>query len=207
MATKGSAAKLNLILLGDVAAGKATQSAYFSKKYKLFDFDMGRELTLLRQKDPSVHRVLIKSGDKGILSPSHIAQKILKDKIKKTPKSKGILFDGHPKMVQEAKLAVKLLNEFGRAKPLVLYITIPVAETHKRIAIRKGYIGTKMTKRPDDSLKALQNRAKYYRKNIRGVVRYFSSVYTFKKIDGMGNRDQVRARVQRAINEYLKNSK
>ncbi len=38
----------NLILLGDPGAGKATQAAYFAKKYNMFDFDMGKELTLLR---------------------------------------------------------------------------------------------------------------------------------------------------------------
>ena len=34
----------NLILLGDPAAGKATQVALIVKRYGMFDFDMGHEL-------------------------------------------------------------------------------------------------------------------------------------------------------------------
>ena len=202
---KQKSIQLNLILLGDVAAGKATQSKYFAKKYKLYDFDMGRELTLLRQKQQSVNHTLKKNYDKGILAPTDLCKKILKEKISKLPKSKGILFDGHPKMVQEARLANELLLKTGRSKPLVLYITIPVKETQKRISIRKGYLGTKTTRRSDDTIKGLQNRAKYYRKNIKAVTEYFAKVYTFARIDGMGTPAQVRIRIQKAINFYLKN--
>ncbi len=208
MKTKSAQKKspqLNLILLGDVAAGKATQSAYFSKKYKLFDFDMGRELTLLREKQKSVNHTLKKNYDKGILAPTQLCRKILADKISKLPKSKGILFDGHPKMVQEARLADKLLRQTGRSKPLVLYITIPVKETQRRIATRKGYLGTHTSHRSDDTVKGLQNRAKYYRKNIKAVTEYFATVYTFARIDGMGTPAQVRNRIQKAITFYLKN--
>lgn len=198
---------LNLIILGDVAAGKATQSAYFAKKYNLYDFDMGRELTMLREKQRDVNHILKKNYDKGILAPTQLCRQILRDTIAKVPRSKGILFDGHPKMVQEARLARKLLEQAGRAKPLVLYITIPVAETKKRIALRKGYIGTKTTHRSDDTIKGLHNRAKYYRTNIQQVIKYFSSIYKFEKISGMGTPVMVRARVQKAIDRYIKSLK
>ncbi|QQS23340.1 nucleoside monophosphate kinase [bacterium] len=198
--------QLNLIFLGDVAAGKATQSAYFAKKYKLYDFDMGRELTLLREKQRDVNHILKKNYDKGILAPTQLCRQILRDTISSVPKTKGILFDGHPKMVQEARLARKLLAESGRTKPLVVYITIPVEETKKRIASRQGYKGTNTTRRSDDTLKGLQNRAKYYRINIRQVIKYFSSVYKFERISGMGTPVQVRARIQKAIDLYIKNN-
>ena len=197
--------QLNLVLLGDVCAGKATQSAYFSKKYNLFDFDMGRELTLLREQQKSADHILKKNYDKGILAPTQMVREILLEKISKLPKTKGILFDGHPKMVQEARLVNKLIGQTGRARPLVLYITIPVKETHKRLALRKGYLGTNTTHRSDDTIKGLQNRAKYYRKNIKAVTEYFASVYTFARIDGMGTPVQVRERIQKAITFYLKN--
>lgn len=203
--SKKATAQLNLILLGDVAAGKATQSAYFSKKYKLYDFDMGRELTILREKQSSVNNTLKKNYDKGILAPTQLCRKILKDTISSIPNSKGILFDGHPKMVMEARLVNKLIKESGRTLPLVLYITIPVKETQKRIASRKGYLGTGTTHRSDDTIKGLQNRAKYYRINIKAVTEYFASVYTFARIDGMGSPSQVRQRIQKAITFYLKN--
>ncbi|HEX3099641.1 MAG TPA: nucleoside monophosphate kinase [Patescibacteria group bacterium] len=198
---------LNLVLLGDPGAGKATQAAFFAKKYKMFDYDMGRELTLLRQKNKAADAVMKQKNDKGILTPTAIVRKMNQENILKTSAAKGILFDGHPKMVGEAKLVAKLLKENNRTKPLVLYLKIPQHEMLDRIQNRKGYFNTKFDKRADDSTTALRNRAKYYRKNIAEVIEFFKTTYTFANIDGTGTRTQVRARIQKAINFYLKNYK
>ncbi len=196
---------LNLVLLGDPGAGKATQAEYFAKKYGMFDFDMGRELTLLREKDSKVESAQKRTADKGILTPTVIVRGINKRIVLGLPKSQAILFDGHPKMVGEAKLIAKYLKETNRTKPLVLYIRIPTEEVVKRIRQRKGYQNTGLNKRADDSITALRNRAKYYRKNIAEVVEFFKSTYTFANIDGMGTRTEVRKRIQKAIDFYLKN--
>ncbi len=196
---------LNLVLLGDPGAGKATQADFFANKYKMLDYDMGRELTLLRQKSKAADDVMSKNNDKGLLTPTAIVRKLNRSTILDTPSTKGILFDGHPKMVGEAKIVSKLLKETGRSKPLVLYLRIPQQEVINRIQKRKGYYNTKFSKRADDSVTALRNRAKYYRKNIAEVVEFFKSTYTFANIDGMGTRTEVRKRIQKAIDFYIKN--
>lgn len=196
---------LNLILLGDPGAGKATQAAYFAKKYKMFDYDMGRELTLLREKNKDVDAAQKRTADKGILTPTKIARGLNRQIVLGTPKTTGILFDGHPKMLGEAKLIAKMLKDTKRMKPLVLYLRIPQQEIISRIQKRKGYYNTKFNKRADDSATGLRNRAKYYRKNIAEVVEFFKNNYTFANIDGMGTRAQVRARLQKAVDFYLKN--
>jgi adenylate kinase len=196
---------LNLVLLGDPGAGKATQAEYFAKKYGMFDYDMGRELTLLRQKDKKFDSDQKRTGDKGLLTPTKIVRSLNKKVVLGLPKSKPILFDGHPKMIGEAKLIAKYLKETKRTNPLVLYIRIPSDEVVKRIQKRKGYYNTKFNKRADDSTTALRNRAKYYRKNITEVVDFFKSTYTFANIDGMGTRAEVRKRIQKAIDFYVKN--
>ncbi len=197
--------QLNLVLLGDVGAGKATQSAYFAKKYGLFDFDMGRELTLLRDKDKRVENAQRKTADRGILTPTSIVRDINRKVITSISSNKGILFDGHPKMVGEAKLVKQLLEQTSRTKPLVLYITIPISETVQRIKERKGYLGTKIAKRSDDTVSGLSNRARYYKKNIKQVTEYFEQHYTFGRINGLGSRTDVRKRIQKAIDFYIKN--
>ncbi len=195
--------KLNLIILGDPGAGKATQAKYFAKKYLMYDFDMGRELTLLRQKSLTTDQIIKKSVDKGFLAPTKIVRDINKKIVLGLPKSKSILFDGHPKMIGEAKLISKYLKETKRSKPLVLYISIPNEEIIKRTHLRKGYSNTKFNRRSDDTISALKNRAKYYRKNIAEVVKFFKSNYTFATINGLGDRVTVRKRIQKAIDFYL----
>src|SRR3989338_3436378 len=192
---------MNVILLGDPAAGKATQAGMLVKKFGLYDMDMGLELNKLRAKSLQVDGVLAKSTDKGNLAPTKIVHDIFRDIITSVPKDQGILFDGTPKMLNEAKLVIRLLKKYGRAMPVVLYITIPLEETVQRMHKRNGYDTGKFGKRVDDSVEALKNRARYYRRNVSAVVGYLESEFPYKKISGVGSKGDVQKRVLEAIKQ------
>ena len=194
----------NIILLGDPAAGKATQAAFLVKKYNLFDFDMGKELSRLRSKDKQIDSLLKTNNDKGKLTPTAVVRKILRDTIAKIPSSSGILFDGHPKMLGEAKLVRQLMVKNKRTSPLIIYLTIPLEETVRRIKSRKGYFNGKFGKRADDNSQALRNRAKYYRTNISQVIDYFKQTHKFIKISGLGSRSSVETRLNKEIKQWEK---
>lgn len=195
---------ITIILLGDPAAGKATQAEYLCKEYKLYDFDMGKELAKLRRRDQQINKNLQNNNDKGKLTPTKIVRGILRDTIGNAPASKGILFDGHPKMLGEAQIVNLLLKQQHRIAPLVIYLSIPVEETIKRMHDRVGYFAGKYGKRSDDSNQALKNRIKYYRKNIAEVIEFFSSYYEFHKINGLGSRSQVQKQIEQVVKQYLK---
>jgi adenylate kinase len=194
---------LNIILLGDPASGKATHGAFIAKKYRLYDLDMGRELrsiehdTALRKK----YR-LDKTLDSGKLTPTELVRKLLHDKIKSVPKKQGILFNGTPKMLGEAKLVSKWLKETGRNRLLFLYLSIPLSETIRRMTSRKTYFKGKFSKRPDDNNNALKNRIKYYQVNIKQVVSFFKKLYPYKNISTIGNIPEARQRLVKALKQY-----
>lgn len=192
---------LNIVLLGDVAAGKATQTAYLVKRYGVYDFDMGRVLRESRGADPKINAVLARTIDAGKLAPTKLVQGIFKSTVKSVPRTKGIVFDGTPKMLGEAKLLARLLKETKRLNPLVIYLQVPIEESVKRMKTRKE----KHKRRPDDTSSALKNRIKYYRKNIREVVEYFRDRYTLVHIDGTGSKQEVRSRIMKAVDFYIKN--
>lgn len=186
----------NIILLGDPAAGKATHGAYLAKKYNLYDLDMGRELRAL-DKNIKLRKKykLDQTLNSGKLTPTELVRTLLKDKIHATPKTKGILFNGTPKMLGEAKLVKKWLKEEGRENILFIYLSIPLKETISRMTSRKTYFHGKFSKRPDDNKKALKNRIAYYQKNIKEVVEYFKKLYPFTKISTMGTIQDARKRI------------
>ncbi len=186
---------LNIILLGDPAAGKATQAQRLLKSFPLYDLDMGKELRLLKAKNAKVRKLLEGTYDKGNLTQTDLVRGIHKQKVLATPTSKGILFDGTPKMVGEAKLIQKWLKQTGRTQAVLVYLSIPMSETIKRMTSRVEYFKGKFSKRSDDNEKALKNRVKYYRKNITGVVAYFKKLYPYKKISGLGSIEEVNARI------------
>lgn len=196
---------LNIILLGDPAAGKETQARFLIKKFPLYDFDMGRELTRLRFENPEIDILLKKNYDHGKLTPTHVIRKILTNTIQLIPRAKGILFDGHPKMLGEAKLVNKLLGLEDRVKPIVIYLSIPLEETVIRMHDRKGYFSGKFGKRADDTDTALKNRVKYYRTNIAQVTEFFKTQYMFKKVSGLGTKEEVNKRLLATIRSMTTN--
>ena len=194
----------NLILLGDPAAGKGTQAARLAAKYRMYNFDMGHEV-----RKPSVRAKFnyAKTTGAGNLTPTAIVRGILERTIRTVSPSRGILFNGHPKMIGEARLAAKWLREADRQDPLVLYLAIPATETLRRAEKRLVRIGGKLVRREDDSGQALINRRKYYREQVAHVVTFFKKNYAFKKISGIGNEREVYARIVAAIAAHEKKQK
>jgi adenylate kinase family enzyme len=194
---------LNIILLGDPASGKATHGAFLAKKYRLYDLDMGKELRSLEhnQKLRKKYR-LDKTLDSGKLTPTELVRNLLHDKIHSTKKSTGILFNGTPKMLGEAKLVAKWLKQEKRDSVLFIYLSIPISETMRRMTSRKTYFKGKFSKRPDDNNKALKNRIAYYNKNISEVVIFFKKHYPFIKISTMGTISEARKRINKNLEKF-----
>lgn len=188
----------NLILLGDPAAGKATHARMLLQSRPMLDLDMGKELR--RMQKQRARKALTRTLDQGKLTPTQIVRKILHEKIVNAPKHQGILFDGTPKMVGEAKLVHKWLKQQKRQDPVVVYLYIPMHETVKRMRHREEYFKGKFSKRADDNVRALKNRVAYYRHNIREVVKFFKTQYQYKKISSVGSKKQVHDRLMK----YLK---
>jgi adenylate kinase len=140
----------------------------------------------------------------GKLTPTAIVQKIFKHLILEVPQNKGILFNGTPKMINEAKLVARLLKASGRAEPLMIYLDLSEAETLKRLKKRLVKIDGKLVKRDDDSERAFHNRQKYYKEQVARVVAFFEGKYTVKRISGMGTEAAVAKKIETAIENYLK---
>lgn len=195
---------LNIILLGDPAAGKATHGTYLAKKYNLYDLDMGRELRALEH-DPTLRKKyqLDKTLDSGKLTPTELVRQLLRDRIHSISQDQGILFNGTPKMLGEAKLVTKWLKEEKRTNIIFIYLSIPLAETMLRMTGRKQYFKGKFSKRPDDNDKALKNRVKYYQTNIKDVVAFFKSKYPFAKISTMGTVGEAKKRIIEKLQKLI----
>jgi adenylate kinase family enzyme len=191
----------NLILLGDPASGKGTHSARLVKEYHLYNFDMGHEV-----RKPAIRKKFdfTKTTGLGKLTPTDIVRDILRRTIRSVPAEQGILFNGHPKMIGEARLVAKWLREAGRSDPLVIYLTIPAAESLRRIRGRVAVVDGKRVKRDDDTERALMNRRKYYREQVARVVAFFKGKYRFKKISSLGTEAEVARRIITTIERERK---
>jgi adenylate kinase family enzyme len=195
---------LNIILLGDPASGKATHGKFLAEKYRLYDLDMGRELRRIKNRNLRKKFKLGKTLDKGKLTPTRLVREILHHHISHLPKHKGLLLNGTPKMIGEARLVARWLKQAKRDKVLMIYLTIPLKETIRRMTEREEYFKGKFSKRPDDNDRALKNRIKYYHVNITEVVNFLKKCYPFVKISTLGTILGAKKRLIGKIDAYEK---
>lgn len=195
-------APLNIFFLGDLGAGKATQSALLAKKYRLAIIDMGVEQEVQRRRDPKTDAIFRRTVDVGVMNPTKIYRTLVANAVKRTPKSQGIIFAGHPKMPAEVRYVSRLMRKVGRKRIISLYSTIPWKETLKRNLRRKGYFGHK--KRADDSLEAIKKRRHFSQANLVKSQPVYKSLYPFAKVSGMGTVAEVHERVLKAVERLTK---
>jgi adenylate kinase len=197
---KASSRPITIILLGDIAAGKGTHAAFLKKQYHCVELDMGRELRALKVKNDKLAKQIAATTDKGKLAQTDIVRGIIHAFIANAPKKKGLLFNGNPKMVGEARLTKKWLAESGRDSKytIVLYLKISKTEMIKRMTGRSI-----AENRADDNLKALEHRLHYYKKNISAVCEYFKKQFTFHMISSMGDITTVEKNIEQSINAFI----
>ena len=76
----GTKIPFNLILLGDIASGKATQAVRLVRKYRMYDFDMGAILRTPKYKKLGCYEEI---GGKGKLTSTEVVRKIFREIIPK----------------------------------------------------------------------------------------------------------------------------
>ncbi len=195
---------LNIILLGDPGSGKGTQAKTLLKKYQMTDIDVGKELRKLWVKDKKFSKKYQASYDKGFIMTSKVVAEMFRKMVFGAPKNKGLLFNGGPKKIAEAKLITNWLKKLQREDPLVFYISIPIAERRKRLMARKEYLLGKLSRRAEDSPQSQDRRFKEHQKNLSKVVAYLKPRYKFAGINGVGTPQQVYKRIQKVIDSHLK---
>lgn len=195
-------APLNIFLVGDLGAGKATQSAFIKREFGLHEFDFGLEQALLRKKDRALDTLLKKTVDIGKLTPTQVYRAVVSAAIQKIKLSQGILFDGGPRMPGEVRMVSKLLEKQKRTRSICIYLTVPKSEAIRRIQSRPGYFGT--GKRVDDSPEAIYNRFKYVQASVRQAREVYKTLYPFAVVSGLGTVEEVHERVLKTIKRLEK---
>lgn len=106
---------MNIIFLGAPSCGKGTQAKIIANKFKLNHISVG---DLLREKIEDLSDPLgleIKEVvSKGLLVNDELIIRIIDDSINKLSSDEGILFDGFPRTLEQARLLDILFTKYGR---------------------------------------------------------------------------------------------
>ncbi len=212
---------LNIILLGRSGSGKGTQAKFLCNKFNLEYIGSGDLLREFSNRDLTVSKRLKKELAEGKLMPTWIPFYLWLDKLVHLPEDKGILFDGSPRKVAEAKMLEDVLLWFGRKNVKAVLIDVSREEAYKRmisrrICIKCGNISSVKTDekkeikcekcnepmrvRPGDHPDAIEARLDWFDKETQKSIDFYEKKGMLIKING----EQAIEDVSKEIIEKLK---
>ncbi len=125
---------LNIILFGPPGAGKGTQSAKLIEKYGLIHIATGDLFRKHLGEKTELGKKAKGYMDAGNLVPDSLVIEMVEHKLEEVGDVEGIIFDGFPRTVAQAKSLDKMLE--GKDSPVrkFLALQVPQKELNRKIA-------------------------------------------------------------------------
>ncbi|UCC61252.1 MAG: adenylate kinase [Dehalococcoidia bacterium] len=197
---------MNVILLGAPGAGKGTQAVLIAKRIGLAHIASG---DLFRQEQASGSELgnIAKSYmEKGQLVPDDVTVKMILGRIAAPDCAKGIMLDGFPRTLEQAKALDEAMSKEGKGIDLVLYIKVSNEELIKRLSRRwicrdcqapynivevPPKVSGKCDKcngelyqRADDTEETVRKRLDVYFSQTMPLIEYYSQTGKLTEVDG-----------------------
>lgn len=129
---------LNIIILGPQGSGKGTQATLLAGKYRLAHIETGKMMRAMTKQKTALGRMLHHIvNEQGRLAPTALVIRVLKNALEKVSRRRGLIFDGYPRNLDQARALDRLFRLFGRKLTHVIYMPISRKTTIKRLASRR----------------------------------------------------------------------
>ena len=198
--------QLNVILLGAPGAGKGTQAVTMSKKLGLVHIATGDLFRKEQESGSDLGKIAKSYMEKGQLVPDDITVKMLLGRIAAPDCVKGVILDGFPRTLEQAKALDKALAAEGRGIDKVLYIKVSTKELLRRlsgrwicrncqapynivelppkVAGKCDRCGGELYQRADDTEETAKKRLDVYFTQTMPLIKYYTEVGKLVEVDG-----------------------
>lgn len=213
---------MNLVFLGAPGAGKGTQAALVAQKLKIAHVSSGDLFREAVKKGTEIGKQLKEYMEQGKLVPDEITIKMISERLDEPDCTSGVIFDGFPRTMEQAKALDKALNKQNKSIDYAVYIEVPDEDLLKRLGGRwtcqqcqaiyheiasppkKSGIcdkcGGKLYQRSDDNDITIRERLKVYHKQTGPLLDYYLSQSKLLTMDGKLSIDEVNTQIIKALN-------
>ncbi len=212
-----------VIMLGRSGCGKGTQAKLLIKEFGFKCLGSGDLLRKRSKKNDFSGRKIKQVMDQGERVPTPIMFRIWAEKIeeiKDEVNKKGLIIDGNPRSLREAKLMNDAFKWYEWENIKVVLLDISEQEAFDRLTKRrickecgrlipwvgdfKGIkicdeCGGELITRSDDKPEAIKARLKYYKKDVKLAINYYEKQKRLIKVDGNKSIEDVYYDVKKAI--------
>lgn len=197
---------MNILLIGPQGSGKGTQAEKLIQKYNLAYVNMGGIFRSLKAKDTPLSKKATEFVEKGVLVPDEIVIQLIQEYLGNIGRLDGIVFDGFPRVVSQARYFENFLREKGQKIDLVFFLTLSREETLKRLANRRtcGKCGQvfnvvtnppkkegicdvcqgKLIIRSDETPGATKTRLNEFWEKTKPLIEYYQKKGILEEVDG-----------------------
>jgi len=186
---------LNLVLFGPPGAGKGTQAEFIVNSFGLDHLSTGELLRCEIAAATPLGLEADKFMKKGELVPDAVVIGIIKKKLNNNNESRGFIFDGFPRTVEQAKALDVLLDENGSPVSGMLSLEVETQELIDRLLSRG-----KVSGRSDDQCReVIENRINVYNEKTAPLIKYYQTQGKHFGINGMGTVGEIAGRLKSVI--------
>ncbi|MEJ2003473.1 MAG: adenylate kinase, partial [Cyclobacteriaceae bacterium] len=178
---------LNIVLFGPPGAGKGTQSEKLIEHFKLTHISTGDLFRKHLSEGTELGKLAQKYMDDGYLVPDEVVIGMVEDRINQGDVVNGIIFDGFPRTVAQAKALDKLLEKKNENISAMIALEVPEDELKKRLLSRGKISG----RADDQNEEKINNRIAVYQKETLPVSEYYRAQDKFHTVVGVGSIDGI----------------
>ena len=216
---------MRLILLGGPGAGKGTQAAFITQRYRIPQISTGDMLRGAVKAGTPLGLAARQVMDRGDLVSDEIIIALVKERIAAPDCANGFLFDGFPRTIPQAQAmktagvriehvvqiavddAVIVERMSGRRAHLPSGRTYHVRYNPPKVAGKDDVTGEPLVQREDDKEETVRKRLEVFHAQTEPLIAYYAKwaetgdgqAPRYHRIDGLGTVEEVRDRIFAAL--------
>ena len=190
---------LNLILFGKPGSGKGTQASLIKNKYNLVHISTGDVFRKNMSNKTDLGMLAKGYMEKGELVPDEVTVNMLKKELEDHLPCGGFIFDGFPRTSYQAEKLDALLTKYY----LNIHLTIALDVDNQTLIKRLLNRGKSSGRADDQSEDKINKRLQEYDKKTKPLIEFYTKQNKYKSINGIGEMDDITARIVNLLDNYL----
>lgn len=212
---------MNLIMAGPPGAGKGTQAAMLAERLGIPHVASGDLFREALKAETELGLTAKSYMDRGELVPDEVTIAMIRERLLKPDCDEGIILDGFPRTIEQAKALKEFLVEQEKTIDAALFIDASEDELVRRLSSRwtcrncqsiynliskppreKGkcdICGGELYQRADDLPETVRNRIRVYWDQTSPLIDYYRDEGLLITIESEGGIDRVQAKILEAL--------
>ena len=212
---------MNLILLGPPGAGKGTQAALLSQRLGIPHVASGDLFREAMKKGTGWGKKARSYMERGVLVPDEVTNAMIEKRLKEPDCAQGVILDGFPRTIEQARALEGILAERGKKIDRVLLIQVSEGTLIERLSGRRtcrrcqanyhilfnppqkegacDKCGGDLYQRSDDKEETVRRRFRIYSEETAPLIDYYRRQGLLTEIDGEQGIEGVQGRILSAL--------